>query len=162
MDIEQIKRIKELAVIAMFSDDELLNILVLKGGSAIDMFLQSPGRASLDLDFSIDGDFHEDVESLRNKFERLLSESFGPENFIVFDVRFKAIPSADVIELPFWGGYTLEFKIAPPQIYEKYKDKLHKLRGKHATDIGPGQLKTFCYRFQQARILCRKGKTRTR
>ena len=49
MDIEQIKRIKELAVIAMFSDDDLLDILVLKGGSAIDMFLQSPGRASLSI-----------------------------------------------------------------------------------------------------------------
>lgn len=149
MDIEQIKRIKELAVIAMFSDDELLDILVLKGGSAIDMFLQSPGRASLDLDFSIDGDFHEDVESLRNKFERLLSSTFDPAGFVVFDVCFKAIPPVDVVELPFWGGYKLEFKLAPPLLYDEYKDKLRKLRRRLATDVGPRQLKTFTIEFSK-------------
>lgn len=143
MDLEQIKRIKELAVIAMFSDDDLLDILVLKGGSAIDMFLQSPGRASLDLDFSID------VDSLRNKFERLLSSTFEPAGFVVFDVSFKAMPAADVIELPFWGGYNLVFKLTTPRIYEQYKDKLLKLRSRLATDVGPGQLKTFSIDFSK-------------
>lgn len=149
MDLDQIKRIKELAVIAMFSDDDLLDILVLKGGSAIDMFLQSPGRASLDLDFSIDGDFQDDVESLRNKFERLLSSTFDPAGFVVFDVCFKAIPAADVIELPFWGGYKLEFKLAPPHLYNEYKHKLRKLRSRLATDVGPRQLKTLTIEFSK-------------
>ena len=74
MDLDRIERIKQLAVIAMFSDDDLLDKIVLKGGSAIDLFHPSPGRASVDLDFSIDGDFEEDTATLRVRFEQLLTE----------------------------------------------------------------------------------------
>jgi predicted nucleotidyltransferase component of viral defense system len=52
-----IDRIKELVVIAMFSDDELMDRLVLKGGNALDIIHQVSVRASIDVDFSMSDDF---------------------------------------------------------------------------------------------------------
>lgn len=43
--LEQIKRV---AIAAMFSDDELLEQLVLKGGNAMDVVLQVNSRASVE------------------------------------------------------------------------------------------------------------------
>lgn len=149
MDVRQIERIKRLAVIAMFSDDELLDILVLKGGSAIDLLHPASGRASRDLDFSIDGDFNDDIDSLRNRFDQLLRDAFAPAGFVVFDVRFKEQPQISTPDLPFWGGYALEFKLAEPEIFEKYKARLQKLRSRHSLDVGPRQLKTFSIHFSK-------------
>ena len=51
MDINILEKVKRLAIIAMVSDDELMDILVLKGGNAIDLIYQVSGRASIDIDF---------------------------------------------------------------------------------------------------------------
>ncbi len=155
MDLDRIKRIKVLALIAMFSDDDLLEQLVLKGGSAIDLFHPSPGRASLDLDFSIDGDFRDDIASLRERFAGLLAETFQSEGLAVFDVRLKEYPPAEQAANPFWGGYALMFKLAELEKYREYERnrrtlpphraeaELEKLRNRLSIDVGPGQLKTF-------------------
>jgi hypothetical protein len=37
MDLQRINRIKELLIIALFSDNELLESMVLKGGNAVDL-----------------------------------------------------------------------------------------------------------------------------
>jgi hypothetical protein len=37
IDFEQIERIKKLAIIALFLDNDLMDILVLKGGNALDI-----------------------------------------------------------------------------------------------------------------------------
>lgn len=55
MDLRKIEQIKKLALIALFSDDDLMNTLVLKGGNALDLIYRVDNRASLDLDFSIEG-----------------------------------------------------------------------------------------------------------
>ena len=120
MDVDRIKRIKQLAVIAMFSDDDFLEKLVLKGGSAIELFHPSPGRASLDLDFSIDGDFEDDIVELRDRFERLLTEAFRPEGLVVFDVQFSAQPPTAQPDLPFRGGYVLKFKLADRERFAEW------------------------------------------
>ncbi len=156
MEEAQLQRIKQLAVIAVFTDNSFLERLVLKGGSAIDLFHPSPGRASRDLDFSIDGDFSEAAGALRNRFERLLSETFQPEGLAVFDVEFSATPPPErIADLPFWGGYVLTFKLAQRDAYEATQRKLRslssrraekekqKLRSRQAVDVGPGGLKTF-------------------
>ena len=141
MDMDRVRLIKQLAVIALISDDQLLELLVLKGGSAIDLLHPAAGRSSVDIDFSIDGDLDGDAESLRIRFERLLRDAFVPEGFRIFDVRFEPHPQKSTPLLAFWGGYVLEFKVAEFEVYEKYKNKLERLR-KHATDVGPGTLKT--------------------
>ena len=51
MDMDRVRLIKQLAVIALISDDQLLELLVLKGGSAIDLLHPAAGRSSVDIDF---------------------------------------------------------------------------------------------------------------
>ena len=51
-------------IIALFSDDYLFERLVLKGGNAIHIAHKLALRSSLDLDFSLAGDF-EDLEIAR-------------------------------------------------------------------------------------------------
>src|SRR5512146_1421142 len=58
MDLSDIRR---LVIVAMFSDDVLFGRLVLKGGNAISLVYGYGTRGSLDVDFSIDGDF-DDLE----------------------------------------------------------------------------------------------------
>ena len=65
MDIDLVNKIKRIALIALASDDELVETLVLKGGNAIDLAYKPKNdtisRTSYDLDYSIeDGDFSED------------------------------------------------------------------------------------------------------
>ncbi len=161
MDLKLIERIKQLTVIAIFSDDDLLEKLVLKGGSAIDLFHPSPGRSSLDLDFSIDGDFDGEIINLCDRFKKLLTDTFNPEGLVVFDVQFNACPPVVQPDFPFWGGYVLQFKLAEREQYEEFQIKLgsmqqqkierelQKLRSKQSIDVGPGQLKTFSVEFSK-------------
>lgn len=48
--------IKRAAVVAMFADDDLMDILVAKGGNAMDLVHRVSSRASVDLDFSMKAD----------------------------------------------------------------------------------------------------------
>lgn len=72
MDTEFLRKVKRLVIIAMFSDDDLMDMLVLKGGNALDIIHQIEHRASVDLDFSIERDFRQEDLLLSNpKFKRL-------------------------------------------------------------------------------------------
>lgn len=55
MEISKLDEIRKLGIIAMFSDDELMEMLVLKGGNAMALFYSEYSRASIDLDFSLCG-----------------------------------------------------------------------------------------------------------
>jgi predicted nucleotidyltransferase component of viral defense system len=107
------KRIRRLAIIAMFSDDDLMNRLVLKGGNALDIAYSLEFRSSIDLDFSMDGEFSpEEIDDIKSKVQKCLRETLLPEGYEVFDVTFAERPpqvSADMAD--FWGGYLIEFKI---------------------------------------------------
>ena len=52
-----IDKIKKLAIISLFSDDEFMDIFVLKGGSALEIIYNISDRSSLDIDFSIESEF---------------------------------------------------------------------------------------------------------
>ena len=47
----------------MFSDDDLMNLLVLKGDNALDVIHRIASRASIDLDFSVENDFDKYADS---------------------------------------------------------------------------------------------------
>jgi len=112
---ERIEAIKRLALIAMVSDDELMQRLVLKGGNALDLIHQIGTRASVDLDFSMEGEFSpEEVEGLEGKIEGLLRKTFRERGYQVFAVRFLVKPPEERTSNPdlfFWGGYGIEFKV---------------------------------------------------
>jgi predicted nucleotidyltransferase component of viral defense system len=52
-DLERQERIKTLVIISLFSDDDLMNRFVLKGGNALDIVYNVSTRASIDVDVSI-------------------------------------------------------------------------------------------------------------
>jgi len=139
MDFAQIRRI---TITALFSDDVLLERLVLKGGNALNLVYGLTLRTSLDLDFSMDSDF-ENVDEARGRLFRALKNRFDAVGYIVFDEQLEAKPRLDGEDKkPWWGGYELRFKLIERSKYQALKGQPEKLR-MGATVTGTRQEKTF-------------------
>jgi len=108
---DKLEAIKKIALVAMFSDDELMERLVLKGGNAMDLVHRVNSRASIDLDFSMSDDFEAPAQALA-RVQRALEHTFELEGYVAFDIRMAARPGKIPDELAkFWGGYLVEFKL---------------------------------------------------
>lgn len=137
-DPNLLDRIKTLAVQAMFSDDELLEQLVLKGGNAMALVHQISARASVDLDFSLQQDFGEDIETVQARIVKTLSETFRANGYEVFDFKMIEKPKAITDDMKdFWGGYGLEFKLSKAETYAQHSADVEALR-RHAINLGQG------------------------
>ncbi len=141
---KQLKRIQTLALTAIFSDDDLMDRLVLKGGTAVDLIHGVGNRASIDLDFSMEGDFDDqEKKELGERLERLLDTMFRPEGLVVFDVTFQQKPKTLSVDLDqFWGGYKLEFKLIEITVGEALSWDKDRMRRQSLT-VGPGQTRKF-------------------
>jgi predicted nucleotidyltransferase component of viral defense system len=129
------KRIKHLTLIALFSDNDLLDILVLKGGTALE-FYDLDYRLSIDLDFSIEEEFPQDLTVIIGKIETALQNTFREEGYEVFDVRVFEKPKKVSIEMAdFWGGYSIEFKIIKTEKYKQLSKDIDSMR-REAAVIG--------------------------
>jgi predicted nucleotidyltransferase component of viral defense system len=136
LSIDQIKR---LVVKAILSDDTLFENLVLKGGNAIDLIHQITARASVDIDFSMPGDFPGGADELRRRVDGSLTRTFGLEGYRVFDLKMLQKPehlSEDMAG--FWGGYGLEFKLISEALYKEHGPGIEALR-KYALNLGQGK-----------------------
>src|SRR5689334_12948611 len=92
-EMDRLDRFKRLIVAAMFSDQELAQTFVLKGGNAIDLVLHVGTRASIDVDLSMNTDFApEQLENVRQRLEQCLRGVFSPEGYQVFDVTLEEKP----------------------------------------------------------------------
>lgn len=128
--------IKRRIVIAMFSDDELMNMLVLKGGNALDIIHHAISRSSFDFDFSMEDEV-KDISALKDKIERVLKSTFREVGYEVFDVIVEERPMNLTIEMrDFWGGYHVELKIIDEKKYTELSGDLESLR-QYATVVGP-------------------------
>jgi len=127
---EHIDKIKKIALIAIYSDDDLMDLFVLKGGSAIDIIYgDDSGRASIDLDFSLEKDFEKDrMSELVKKIEDSLERTFSDAGYITFDFEFTERPKEKGFGPDFWGGYKVVFKVTEKDLYEKYRDNTERLR----------------------------------
>lgn len=133
--IQFLERIKKLVIIAMFSDDELMQHLVLKGGNLLDVVFGIGSRGSMDLDFSIESEF-ETVAVLKGKLSRALSVTFGDDGYVVFDVNISEVPPGLSPEMKsFWGGYKVDFKIIEKEKFAEFENDLVSLR-KRARVLG--------------------------
>jgi predicted nucleotidyltransferase component of viral defense system len=93
MELDRLGEIKKLAIIAMFSDDDLMDTLVLKGGNLLDVVYQVASRASIDLDFSMASEFTPSQWSgLGERIKRRMRETFQPHGYEVFDVHLTERP----------------------------------------------------------------------
>jgi hypothetical protein len=103
--------IRRTAIVAMFSDDVLMEQLVLKGGNALDLVHGVTGRGSLDIDFSIEGDF-DNLAEVEARCFRALRDRFDSVGLLVFDEKFLRKPSVHRAgQGERWGGYRIEFKL---------------------------------------------------
>jgi hypothetical protein len=139
-EFDRLAHIKKLVVIAMFSDDELMDRLVLKGGNALDLIHQISTRASVDVDFSMQDDFPaEQREAFQERVERALRTTFRDAGYEVFDLKMEERPeglTADVAD--FWGGYGVEFKLIRRSRFELFSAKIGDLR-RYSLQLGQGQ-----------------------
>jgi predicted nucleotidyltransferase component of viral defense system len=130
--LAKLEKIKRLGVIAMFSDDFLMERLTLKGGNAIDLVHKTPCRASVDLDFSMDTEFDEqELGAIKERIEKALVISFRTGGYEVFDIDFSIKPpehklSPDMAD--FWGGYRIEFKLIESGAHERFATNLRDLQ----------------------------------
>jgi hypothetical protein len=134
---DRLEKIKRLAVIAMFSDDDLLERLVLKGGNALNLAHHVTTRASVDLDFSMEKEFaFGELGSICHRVEHRLRQTFAPVGYTVFDVKLDERPervTSDVAD--FWGGYRLDFKLIDTKKAAELGGALEEIR-RNAIPVG--------------------------
>lgn len=139
MDFAEVRR---LAIVALFSDDELFDQIVLKGGNALSLVYQVSSRTSLDLDFSIERDFA-DLDETRKRIFRVIKDRFSTAGYVVFDASFERKPRIQgEHRQAWWGGYELSFKLIESDEYKALGGNLEKIR-RSALVVGPEQRRKF-------------------
>jgi predicted nucleotidyltransferase component of viral defense system len=89
-----VEHVKKLTVIAIFSDELLVQRFVLKGGNAMDLILKVSSRASMDIDLSMSNDFPvEELAEVTTRISRGLDGAFLPEGITPFDIVLEDKPS---------------------------------------------------------------------
>jgi hypothetical protein len=128
----------------MFSDDWLLEKLVLKGGNALDIVYKVADRGSVDVDFSMEKEFKkEELPAIENKIKGLLDRTFGSENYVIFDLELTERPKiVNSATETFWGGYQVEFKLIEASKFKELDGELDKIR-RNATVIDHQQRRKF-------------------
>ena len=105
-----LETIKKTTITSLFADDELLDLLVLKGGNAMDLVHKVSSRASVDVDLSVDKNF--DYDTVWPKVETGIRNGFAEKGYLAFDIKIAIKPGKMPDELAsFWGGYMVEFKL---------------------------------------------------
>ncbi len=139
MDFGEVRR---LAIVALFSDDQLFEQIVLKGGNALNLVYGLSPRTSLDLDFSIETDFA-DLDDTRRRIFRALEERFSAAGFAVFDESFEPKPRVlGAGQEPWWGGYEVKFKLIEEAKYKALGGSIESIR-RAAFVVGPAQQRKF-------------------
>jgi len=144
MDLDYLEQIKKLAIIAMFSDDDLMDMLVLKGGNVLDLIYGVSARSSIDIDLSMESEFDaSNFDSIKTKVQKVLEETFQEAGYAVFDVKFAERPRVITPDLKdFWGGYEIEFKVIERNKYPNLQNDIDSLR-RNALIVGPSNRKKF-------------------
>lgn len=139
MDFIEIRRT---VIIAMFSDDVLMETLVLKGGNALNLVHRVGARTSLDVDLSMPGDFADPAEA-SDRIQRALAGRFDSLGLRLFDFRFEHRPRrAGNRREDQWGGYRVEFKLLPAERHPLTANDLVRAR-RTALEVAPGHLRVF-------------------
>lgn len=128
MDPQFIEQVKRWTIIAVFSDDDLAERLVLKGGNLLDVVHGISTRPSKDIDLSLDGEFA-DIEEARAKIERALQATFAEHGYAVFDVALREEPKHITENMrQFWGGYRVDFKVIQQEVFDAFTEDRENLR----------------------------------
>jgi len=151
MDFSDIRRTM---LTAVASDDLLVELLVLKGGNALQLIHKIGERASLELDFSMEGDF-EDIDEIRERLFRALKDRFDSAGFVVFDETLRPHPPGSGPGSD-WSGYIAEFKLISREKYLELNGNLEKMRFQ-SQPVGPRDRRKF--KIEVSKFEYCKGKT---
>lgn len=128
-DVDRLDDIKRIAIIALFSDDQLMDRFVLKGGTALDLIHRVSARASVDIDISIDGEVELSADQLLNRLQDNFRAAFLTHDIHVFDVTLEEVPPNITAEfMGFWGGYRVHFKLISTEQARFLKYDLEQMR----------------------------------
>jgi len=149
MNTDFFAKIRRTTIIALFADDELAEILALKGGNALSLVHGITSRTSIDLDFSIKQDFA-DFPDAKKRIFRVLKDRFDSAGYVVFDEKLLIKPQIEGEDLrPWWGGYELNFKLIEKERYDVLVQTKPKKLGIEATVTGPGNQRVFKVDFSK-------------
>lgn len=134
--------IRKLAILALFSDNLLASLLVLKGGNALSLVYRVGARSSLDIDVSLGDDFEDEAEA-RDRIFHVLTEKFDSAGHTVFDLRFERRPheNAGVLAAN-WGGYEVKFKVISTALFRSLANDPARASSR-ADEVGPGHQRSF-------------------
>ena len=129
--------IKKTTVISLFSDDDLFDLFVLKGGNAMDLIHKVSSRASVDLDFSTGGSL--DIDVVEPKVKQSIENGFNEIGYLAFDLKMTPKPKENLpsVLASFWGGYAVEFKIISLTNANKLNRNIDNMR-RQAINLGEG------------------------
>ncbi len=97
-------------VLAIFSQKDLAETLVLKGGTGLRFFQGMNNRGSTDIDFSHGGQIENQDEYFK-KLEGALKSHFLKMDLLAFDLKATRKPKqVGANDPPGWGGWLIEFK----------------------------------------------------
>lgn len=138
---------RKIVIKAIFSNDELVNRFVLKGGSALDLIYKITYRSSIDVDIAMEDDIvEEDMPKICELFQNALQETFNEHDpsYSIFQFKFEKRPfKQNRINKQFWGGYRIEFKIRKG-VYPIHDIKDQQQAARQAEVVNPeSQSKTF-------------------
>lgn len=113
---------------ALAADDELGELLVLKGGNALRLVHRIGIRTSQDLDYSIESDLN--PQKVRKLIEVALTSEFQRKGYVPFDVKIEKKPHipTEFDERPKWGGWRVGFKLVSKGILEQHGNDFAKAR----------------------------------
>lgn len=134
--LEFLEKIKKLAITGIFSVDDFLDRLVLKGGNLLDLVYGLVSRSSVDIDLSMEDQFDDIDEELKRHIHKGLTSTFSDEYLVVHDLNVREVPpniSDDMKD--FWGGYKIDFKVIGRDDFEVHKDDVDSLR-RNSLSIG--------------------------
>jgi len=138
LSVEEIRRH---ILIALFSDDELMRTLVLKGGNALALVHKVGSRASVDLDFSIEEPFP-DLAGFVSRIFATLKREFEAFGYVVFYEKCEVKPQVRTRQPEWWGGYIVQFKLVERNFYQQYGHDIDAVR-RRAEVVGPQQMRTY-------------------
>jgi predicted nucleotidyltransferase component of viral defense system len=136
-----LRKIRRALLTAVASDDLLFEMLVFKGGNALELIHHIGERASLDLDFSMEGDA-EDAADLEARLKRSVEDRLDSLALLVFDWRFGPRPNQAPAGTERWGGYRAEFKVIDRELARNHGGDLASLR-RRAIELGPEHQRIF-------------------
>ena len=148
IDTDEFLKIKKLALISLVSNDILMDKLVLKGGTCLELAYKIHCRSSKDIDFSIDNEFSDtEIEQIMNDLPEIFNNNFSKFGYYAFDFRIKNKPVHMPLDIKM-TGYNLSFKLVSIDIYKQFNnnsDKLRKLGWKPTINLEEGFKRTVEY-----------------